>query len=148
MLRPNLIDRHLNLRHVVLSLLDGSPPVPLAPPPLDVLRHLVVPPLLLLDLVAQLAVAGLVVGIVDQLEATRLARSVLLVALLAEIAPFPVPASPACLFEIAHLSIVFLFWRGELTMGELYIWGGGRAQESFGLVQYTHTHTHKVLVPG
>lgn len=107
MLRPYFIYRHLNLRHIVLGLLDGRPPVPLAPPPFDVLRHLVVPPLLLLDLVAQLALARLVVGVVYQLQAARLARSVLFVALLAEVPPFPVPTLPARLFEIAHFCIFF-----------------------------------------
>lgn len=102
MVGPDLVDGHLDLGHVVLGLLDGGAAVALGAPALDVLRHLLVPPLLLLDLVAQLAVARLVLCVVDELEPARLARPVLLVALLFEVAPFPVPALPARLFEIAH----------------------------------------------
>lgn len=101
-LGPDLVDGHLDLGHVVLGLLDGGAAVALAAPALDVLGHLVIPALLLLNLVAQLALARLVVGVVDELEPARLARPVLLVALLAEVAPFPIPALPARLFEITH----------------------------------------------
>lgn len=97
----------VDIVNVVLGLLDGGPAVTLALPPVDVVPHLVHPPSLLCDLVADLAVRVYRNRLVDKLQPARLARPVLLVALLPEVPPFPVTAPPAGLLEITH------FWKEE-----------------------------------
>lgn len=87
---------------VSLGFLDCGHPVALSLPPCNIGLHLVNAPVLLLYLVAELALARLVGRIINQFQAARLARSVLLVALLAEVPPLPVAAGPARLFEITH----------------------------------------------
>lgn len=87
---------------VSLGLLNGGYPVPLALPPSDVGLHLGDTAVLFLYLVAELALPRLVGRVVDQLQAARLSRPVLLVALLPEVPPLPVAAIPASLFEVAH----------------------------------------------
>jgi len=87
---------------VVLGLLDGGPAVALALPPVDVVVHLCHAPRLLGDLLADLAVRRYQVRLVHELEPAGFSRAVLLVALLSEVAPFPVPAVPAGLFKVAH----------------------------------------------
>lgn len=93
---------HLNFGDISLRLLDGSGPATLAMPPLDVVYHFADAALFLGDLLADLTDTGLVRRVVDQLQAARLAGAVLLVALLAEVPPLPVPAGPPCLLEVAH----------------------------------------------
>lgn len=102
MLSPDLLYCHPDLFHVVFGLFNGGFPVPLSPPSLHVLGHLVVPSLLFLDLVAQFTVSWHVIRIIDQLQATSFARSIFLVALLSEVTPFPVTTLPPRLFEVAH----------------------------------------------
>lgn len=65
MLSHNLVDLGRDLDDVPLRLLDGGRPVPLLLPSGDVGLHLADPSVLLLDLVAELTVALLVVGAVD-----------------------------------------------------------------------------------
>lgn len=77
-------------------------PVPLSLPALHVPVHLVITTLLLVDIEANLTQVPLYLCLIDQLEPTRLTRSVLLVALLAEVSPAPIAAAPACLIEVAH----------------------------------------------
>lgn len=91
-----------DLLDVSLGFFDGGHPVPFSLPPGNISLHLMDAAVLLLYLIAQLALSGLVGRIIDQLQAARLARSVLLVALLPEVPPFPVAACPACLFEVTH----------------------------------------------
>lgn len=102
MLGHDLVDLGGDVVDVPLRLLDGGGAVPLLLPAGDVGLHLGDAPALLLDLIAELAVPLLVVGAVDQLQPARLARPVLLVALLPEVAPFPVAAVPPGLLEVAH----------------------------------------------
>lgn len=103
MLNPYLFYRHPDLFHVNLCLFNGCPSISLSPPSLHVLGHFVVTALFLVRLIAQLAISGQVVCLVDQLQTTSLARSVLLIALLSEISPFPEPALPTGLLEITHV---------------------------------------------
>ena len=74
-----------DLADVALGLLDGGAPVALALPPEDVGLELRVPPLLLLHVLAQLALVLLHVRVEHQLQPARLARAVLLGALLSEV---------------------------------------------------------------
>ena len=92
----------IQIFNVVLGLLDGGPAVALALPPVDVVVHLCHAPRLLGDLLADLAVRRYQVRLVHQLEPAGFSRAVLLVALLSEVAPFPVPAVPPGLFKVAH----------------------------------------------
>ncbi|KAI1817256.1 hypothetical protein GGS20DRAFT_57278 [Poronia punctata] len=98
-----------NLGLVPLGLLYGGGPVGLGGPSRDVALELGVFPLLLLDVLAQLAVLVAQVGAVDELEPARLARAVFLVALVAEMTPSPVAAGPACLVIPAHFCVIFFF---------------------------------------
>jgi hypothetical protein len=91
---------------VPLSLLDGCHPIALALPPGNVGLHLAHSTIFLVHLVTELAIALLVDRVVDQLQAARLPRPVLLIALLFEVPPLPVAAVPACLFEVAHGIVV------------------------------------------
>jgi hypothetical protein len=99
---PEIVYRDLNFGDITLRLLDGGGPATLSMPPLDVVYHFVDTALFLADLLADLADAGLVRRTIHQLQAARLAGAVLLVTLLAEVPPFPVPASPPCLLKVAH----------------------------------------------
>ena len=102
MLPPNVLNLPLQRANLELRLLDGGAPVALAGPALDVVDHLVHAPLLLVHRLAVLALVGLEVRVVDELEPARLPRAVLLVALLAEVAPAPVAAAPELVVEVAH----------------------------------------------
>ena len=73
-----------DLPDVALGLLDGGAPVALALPADDVGLELLEPPLLLLHVLAQLALVILHVRVEHQLQPARLARAVLLGALLSE----------------------------------------------------------------
>lgn len=103
MLNPYLLYRHSYLFHVNLCLFNCCPPVALSPPPLHVLGHLVVTALFLVRLIAQLAISGQVICLVDQFQTTSLAGPVLLIALLSEVSPFPEAALPTGLLEITHV---------------------------------------------
>lgn len=96
------IDLPHHIVHLAARPLNGGTPIALALPPLNVAEHLIVPALLLLGVVTELTHVGLGTGLVDQLQAARLAHPVFLVALLPEMAPAPVAARPAGLFEVAH----------------------------------------------
>lgn len=76
--------------------------VPLTAPSVDIIAHFHNPPLLLVDVVAQLAPILLFDGCEDKLQATCLACSVFFIALLLELAPSPIAARPACLPEVTH----------------------------------------------
>lgn len=102
MLAPYLGYLKRDLLDVPLGLFDGRPAISLSFPALDVLLHLGDPPILLLDLIAELAGPRMVLGVVDELQAASLSRSVFLVALLPEVPPLPVATGPAGLFEVAH----------------------------------------------
>lgn len=91
-----------DLGDLLPCLLYRGAAVHLPRPPVDVAHQLVVFALLLLDVLAQLADVRVRDRVVDELEPARLARPPLLVALLAEVAPPPVPAGPARLVEEAH----------------------------------------------
>lgn len=101
-LQRHVVDGLLDLDHVPVGLLYRGAAVRLSLPSCDIAVQLVELAFLLLDVLAQLAVLGLAYRVIDELEAARLARPVLLVALLSEVAPPPVPAVPACLVEEAH----------------------------------------------
>jgi hypothetical protein len=92
----------LDFPHFGAGSFNGGASVPLLLPSLDISMHLVAPAHLLLDIVTQPAVALLVFGLINELETTRLAHPVFLVALLTEVAPSPVPTRPHSLVEIAH----------------------------------------------
>lgn len=64
--------------------------------------HFVVPAPFFLNVVAQLAYIGIVSGLVDELKAARLPHPILLIALLAKMAPSPVAAGPTSLIKVAH----------------------------------------------
>ena len=106
MLAKQIRDLNLDVLDIPLRLLDRCPPIALALPALDVLHHLADPSLLLVGLLAQLAVVGAVVGMVYQLEPAGLPGPILLVALLPEVPPLPVPADPASLLEVTHGDVV------------------------------------------
>lgn len=110
------LDLAHNFFHFTTRPLDGGVAVALHLPPLHVAIHLVVPPLLLLCVVAQLADIVLDFCLIDQLQPTRLAHSIFFVALLAEVAPAPVTATPTSLFEVTH---------GQFVGGRLRSCGGG-----------------------
>lgn len=97
-----ILDLCRDLLYVSLGLLNGRYPIALALPPSDVGLHLGDPTVLLLHLVAELALSVYIDGVIDELQAARLPRPVLLVALLSEVSPLPVAAVPACLFEVTH----------------------------------------------
>jgi len=102
MLGPYVMYLDADLLDVSLRLLDRGHTIALPLPPLNVRLHLADAAVLLLYLVAELALARLVDCVVDQLQAARLARPVLLVTLLAEAPPLPVAAGPAGLVEVTH----------------------------------------------
>ncbi|RYC57096.1 hypothetical protein CHU98_g9113 [Xylaria longipes] len=101
----HVVDGLLDLDQVPVGLLYRGAAVRLPRPSRDIAVQLVVLAPLLLDVLAQLAVLGLAYRVIDELEAARLARPVLLVALLSEVAPPPVPAVPARLVEEAHCGL-------------------------------------------
>lgn len=103
MVCEQFVDLELDVVHIPHRLLDGGPPVAFALPPLDVVQHLVDPPLLLALLLTNLARALGGLPAVDELQSARLAGAVLLLALLAEGTPLPVATVPAGLFKVAHL---------------------------------------------
>lgn len=86
----------------MFRLFYGSHPVSLASPTSNIFLHLAHSSILLGDLLANLARRRDKAGFVDELEPARLARAILLVALLAEVSPFPVAAGPEGLLEVAH----------------------------------------------
>lgn len=108
MIRPDFVDRFFQLSQVVLRLLDSGSPVPFFLPPLDVLLHLVLPTSLLLDLIAQLALLRLVIGVVYQFKPTSFSCPVLFITLLAEISPLKISTRPSCHIEVAHVVVVVM----------------------------------------
>lgn len=76
--------------------------VALASPSVNVRRHFLDPPLLLVDIVTQSALVWLVDGVVNKFEPARLSCPIFLVALLLEQSPAPVCADPTSLVEVAH----------------------------------------------
>ena len=82
--------------------LNGRVPVALALPTLDVPVHFVEPTLFLLGVVTELTHIGLFLGLIDELEPTRLAYPVLFVTLLPERTPAPVTTAPSRLFKETH----------------------------------------------
>lgn len=58
--------------------------------------------LLAFDLLAELAVLGDVLGVVDQFHAAGFAHAIFALAVLTKVAPFPVVAAVAVLLVIAH----------------------------------------------
>lgn len=107
---PQIRNLALHARNILLRLLDGSPAVSFPFPAGDILCHFAHSPVLLSDLVANLARGRHKNGLVDELESARLAGAVLLIALLAEVSPLPVAAGPECLFEVAHFGLVACKW--------------------------------------
>lgn len=110
------LDLAHNFFHFTTRPLNGGGAVALHLPTLHVAVHLVVPPLLLFCVVAQLADVMLDFCLIDQLQSTRLAHSIFFVALLAEVAPAPVTTTPTSLFEVTH---------GQFVVGRLRLCGGG-----------------------
>lgn len=99
----HLVDLALNFLHLDTCPLDGRLAVSFAVPALNVPLHLVDPAVFLVNVVAQLALVRLLDRVEYQLQAARFACPVLLVALLFELTPSPIPANPARLVEITHL---------------------------------------------
>jgi len=97
----------LNLGDVSSSPLNSCGAVTFPLPAVDVVLDLVDAAPFLVHFVAYLTCALLISGAVDELQATRLARAVLPVALLPELTPAPITALPTCLIEVAH---GFYFW--------------------------------------
>jgi hypothetical protein len=117
------LDLAHNFFHFTTCPLDGGVTVAFHLPTLHVAIHLVVPPLLLLCVVAQLAYIMLDFCLIDQLQPTRLAHSIFFVALLAEVAPAPITTTPSSLFKITH---------GQFVGGRLRSGGGDRQGERGG----------------
>jgi len=82
--------------------LDRCRSVSLLYPSFNVSVHLGEAARLLVDVITQSALVCLVVDLVDELQAARLASSVLLGALLPKVTPPPIPTRPSCLVEVAH----------------------------------------------
>jgi hypothetical protein len=91
---------HLNIPERLLD--AGLVALRLAAPAVVVVDVLGAAALLGLDLEAQLALVGEPEGLVDHLHAAGLAGAVLGLAVLAEVAPFPVAAGVDVLFVEAH----------------------------------------------
>lgn len=128
------LDLAHNFFHFTTRPLNGSAAVALHLPTLHVAIHLVVPPLLLLGVVAQLADVMLDFCFIDQLQPTRLAHSVFFIALLAEVAPAPVTTTPTSLFEITH---------GQFVGGQLR--SSGRDGQGEGVEHYIMNQQHQQL---
>ena len=100
------IDLALKNLDITESLLDaGLVALRLAAPAVVVVDVLGAAALLGLDLEAQLALVRQPEGLVDHLHAAGLAGAVLGLAVLAEVAPFPVAAGVDVLFVEAHVEV-------------------------------------------
>ena len=99
---PELANLLLNFCDIALGLFDSCASVSLALPSLNVVDHFPHTSVFLGDLLADFALTGQVICVVNQLQPARLSRPVLLVALLPEVSPFPVSTSPPRLLEVAH----------------------------------------------
>lgn len=117
--------QHLNIPE---SLLDaGLVALRLAAPAVVVIDVLGTAALLGLDFEAQLALLGQPEGLVNHFHAAGLAGAVLGLAVLAEVAPFPVAAGVDVLFVEAHLCGAWgeLFWFVDVwgPWGWGFVWG-------------------------
>ncbi|KAF5588947.1 hypothetical protein FPCIR_6976 [Fusarium pseudocircinatum] len=106
MLFSHTIDLTKDFLHLSTRSLDGGISVALPLPALNVTVHLVIPALLFLRVVTELANVSLGLGFVDKLQAASFAHAVFFVALLTEVPPAPVAAYPAGLVKVAHGSMV------------------------------------------
>jgi hypothetical protein len=109
-----LLSHPIDLAHYIMHLaacpLNGGTSVTFAMPALDVSVHLIIPTLLLLCVVAELTYVKLRLSVINELKTTGLAWSVLIIALLPEMAPTPVTACPPSLFKITHSDSATLKW--------------------------------------
>lgn len=106
MLFSHTIDLTKDFLHLSTRSFNGGISVALPLPALNVTIHLVIPALLLLRVVAELANVSFGPGFVDKLQAASFAHAVFFVALLTEVPPAPVAACPASLVKVAHGSRV------------------------------------------
>lgn len=106
MLFSHTINLTEDFLHLSTRSLDGGISVALPLPALNVTVHLVIPALLFLCVVAELANVSFGPGFVDKLQAASFAHAVFFVALLTEVPPAPVAACPAGLVKVAHGSTV------------------------------------------
>jgi len=106
-LATQLIDFAIQVSNRIHRLVDRGPELGrLALPPADTV-HLGGPtPLLGVDLLAELALGARLQRLHDEFHATRLANSVLLGTVLAEVSPLPIAARKTVLIEEAHVSRV------------------------------------------
>lgn len=112
------IDLALKNLDITESLLDaGLVALRLAAPAVVVVDVLGAAALLGLDLEAQLALFGQAEGLVDHLHAAGLAGAVLGLAVLAEVAPFPVAAGVDVLFVETHGWCLGWGWGLEFVWG-------------------------------
>lgn len=106
MLFSHTIDLTKDFLHLSTRSFNGGISVALPLPALNVTIHLVIPALLLLRVVAELANVSFGPGFVDKLQAASFAHAVFFVALLTEVPPAPVAACPASLVKVTHGSMV------------------------------------------
>lgn len=66
-----------------------------------------------MNVIADSALVGQIVGVVDELQPARFPRPVFLGALLPEVAPFPVTAAPSNVVKVAHPFFLFVVFVGR-----------------------------------